>query len=33
MDSKEFHDAVLDAVRKGAKDQEKYMKSIGASWD
>ena len=33
MDSKEFHDDVLKAVKEGAKDQDKYMKSVGASWD
>ena len=33
MDSKEFQDAVFKAVEEGAKDQDKFMKSVGASWD
>ena len=33
MDSKEFQDAIFKAVEEGAKDQDKFMKSVGASWD
>ena len=33
MDSKEFSDALFKAAKEGAKDQDKFMKSVGASWD
>ena len=33
MDSEEFREALFKAAEEGAKDQGRYMKSIGASWD
>ena len=33
MDSQEFQDAIFKAAKEGAKDQAKFMKSVGASWD
>ena len=32
MDSKEFDEDIFRAVKKGAEDQDKFMKSVGASW-
>ena len=33
LDSQEFLDDVHKAVKAGAEDQARYMKSVGMSWD
>ncbi|MDE0243489.1 MAG: hypothetical protein OYG31_02135 [Candidatus Kaiserbacteria bacterium] len=33
MDSQEFFNDVREAMEEGAKDQDKFMKSVGAKWD